>query len=122
MHGPVVTVNMAGTEVPSEANYGGCVAVMDGMTAAGSCGNQVNNFNDCAVTECAQISQTVLGCSDFSTDGPMTQACIQYAFTTGACMADRFSMACFNEINADGGADGPCLGTFNALLTLWCGP
>ncbi len=117
MHGPVVAQNMGGMEIPVEPNFGGCVANMDGMTAAGSCGNQVNNADDCGFNECGM-------CSDYQTNGPITQSCFQYAFqdAAGACHADLIQSACAMELNADGGPDAPCLGTFQALLTLWCGP
>ncbi len=121
-HGPIVTVNMGGTEVPTEGNFGGCIADMDGQTAAGSCGNQFNNANDCFNVECDPNASDPCMCN-VTPPGAACNQCGQYAFqsTMGACHAYVLSMSCSTELNMDGGVNA-CLGTFNSFLTLWCGP
>jgi hypothetical protein len=110
-HGPVIT---SGGQ-PVEINFGGCQAHHDGNTAAGSCGNQENNANDCSSAECS-------ACGDFAspqTGGP-TARCQALAFGAGgACSADNAAPSCAGEL-ADGGVAASCdnLGTF---LGPWCG-
>jgi len=124
-YGPVVYDSVAG---PPSAylNEGGCIAHFDGMTAAGSCGDQYNRATNCALAECAPVSATQPGCPDFNTDGPMTQACEAYAFGQfGLCNAYVLSSSCAAEIDADGGPESVCIAALPnglaAFLTMWCG-
>jgi hypothetical protein len=116
-HGPAITATMGSTTILVEANFGGCVANLDGMKAAGSCGNSVDTENDCIGQECG-------GCSDFQTTngktGP-TADCITAVFAMGGpCASQGIStMACLTEVQ--GATDMPCISTFAALLTEWCG-
>jgi hypothetical protein len=120
-HGPIVTATQAGTTVAVEANLGGCVAWQDGMMAAGSCGNQLNNNDDCFTQECGD-------CSDFSQPsqtGP-TAMCDSTIFGMGGvCAAENITgtSSCGEELDLDGGADQTCLSltTLDELFTLWCG-
>jgi len=110
-HGPIITQSGS----PIEINYGGCIADLDGSKAAGSCGNTVNNENDCIDEECST-------CSDFSSSTqPITMACVQDAFAAGgpcAGAANEPTTACQTELMAS--ADQTCL-SVQTLLTAWCG-
>jgi hypothetical protein len=118
-HGPVLTVG--GT--PTSGNYGGCMADIDGMTGAGSCGNTFDNEQQCIVFECAGAAPGSTRCSDFNmTPDPITKACISAAFGPGGqCVGDSASASCSAEINP-GGAAAACGPTFINLITIWCGP
>jgi hypothetical protein len=111
-HGPIIT---SGGQ-PVEVNFGGCVAHYDGNTAAGSCGNQENNANDCAGAECGK-------CADFANPqtGGATDQCETAAFgASGRCSADTVMQTCPGELG-DGGVATSC-DNLNAFLGLWCGP
>ncbi len=115
-HGPVVTGTQGGMTFFEEANFGGCIADVDGQKAAGSCGNTVNTQQDCLVLECG-------GCSDFMTSNFMTGPtadCATMVFGMGGLCAGQgiSSMACLTEVQ--GSADKECL-TFSTLLAAWCG-
>ena len=113
-HGPVLTAEADGGLQAVELNYGGCFAHYDGHTQAGSCGNQVNSFNDCYSFECQ-------ACSDYanpSAYGP-TQDCEENSISVGVCAAVRETEACGNEAS-DGGVATPCYDP-STIFTLWCG-
>jgi hypothetical protein len=81
---------------------------MDGSTAAGSCGNQTNNWQACAVLECPQSC------------GANPNTCLSYA-ATSSCAGNTESVACSNEWNTASTGVPQCA-TFSTLSTLWCGP
>ena len=114
-HGPILTV----TGQPAELNFGGCVADIDGQKGAGSCGNALNNENDCVDQECAM-------CSDFnSMTQPMTQACEQAVFAQGGPCAgpsNTPNAACNDEVELMGDGGAAVCEDFMSLFTLWCGP
>jgi hypothetical protein len=113
-HGPAVTSALPdGGVTLAGYNTGGCQAHFDGQTAAGSCGEQANDINDCFYFECAS-------CSDIlnpSQTGP-TYACYFAALDLGVCAQHRQTTVCYDE-TLDGGA-AHC-NDFATLLTLWCG-
>ncbi len=115
-HGPVLSENQSGTEVPVEFNPGGCQADFDGQTAAGSCGNLDNNLNDCAYAECGT-------CSDYDspTSGGPTYTCEETAIGSGGPCATYYSATCEDELALDGSA-ASCGTDVNTFLTVWCGP
>jgi hypothetical protein len=94
-------------------NNGGCQAHYDGQGAAGSCGEQSNDSNDCVYFECA-------ACSDLSqpSQGGPTYNCYFHAIDVGVCAQHRETTGCYNE-TLDGGAS-QC-GDFATYLTAWCG-
>ncbi len=106
MLGPVITSGGA----PIDVNWGGCVADIDGNTGSGSCGNEIESFNDCILTECAM-------CFD---QGTPPDACIAAAEGSGGQCAPYYAPSCDSEIG-DGGLADAC-NDFNGLLTMWCGP
>jgi hypothetical protein len=107
-YGPIVTSG----GMPIQVNFGGCIANLDGNTAAGSCGDVFNSFNACLSTECAT-------CSDFDdpTPGGPTQLCTENAFNGGFCTAYN-DMTCDSEV-ADAGVAAVC-DNLNDFLPLWC--
>jgi hypothetical protein len=121
-HGPIVTELVGTTEYPLEINVGGCVADGDGNTAAGSCGNILDNQLACTQQECDE-------CSDFSTDGPMTLACEQSVSAAGGmCSGPTIvpSASCSAELTGDGGTSQCAINptsvtAITPFLTLWCG-
>jgi hypothetical protein len=116
-HGPIITQPFMGKETPTELNFGGCIANIDGMKAKGGCGNQLNNNNDCVQQECAS-------CPDFMMPSPggLTALCTQQvAGAGGACASDMVAPACGAEETADGGFQA-CVSSIQNILNLWCGP
>jgi hypothetical protein len=113
-HGPFITqAGDAGVSLV-EVNYGGCQAHYDGKTAAGSCGEQYNDFNDCVDFECQ-------GCSDFSSpsQGGPTYDCYYTAIDDGVCSTHRETTECGYE-TFEGGVAVSCTDP-TAFLPLWCG-
>jgi hypothetical protein len=116
-HGPIILQPVMGKEEPAELNFGGCVANFDGMKAAGGCGNRLNNESDCTSLECEM-------CSDFMnpTPGGPTETCEQQVLEAGgACAADNVPAECNAELMGDGGVQ-VCVGMFQTILSVWCGP
>jgi hypothetical protein len=116
-HGPILTQVMMGKETPVELNFGGCIADIDGMKAAGGCGNLLNNDNDCIDQECGM-------CPDFmmpSAGGPTEECTQQVNQAGGPCAADVPSSTCTAEENGDGGFQA-CVSSIQEILDLWCGP
>jgi hypothetical protein len=113
-HGPMLTRAMpdGGREIV-EPNSGGCQAHYDGMTDAGSCGNQEADFNDCVYFECGS-------CSDIGNpaDNGPTYYCYFRAISVGVCSQHRETSACYNE-TLDGGS--ASCSDFATFLPLWCG-
>ena len=109
MFGPVIT--SGGT--PVAANFGGCVANLDGDPSAGGCGNQIATFNACAFQECDT-------CSDFANAamGGPTQQCEATAFNMGVCSPFNEQAQCEAEL-VDGGVAAPC-NALDSFLALWC--
>jgi hypothetical protein len=114
-HGPIITAVINGMTTPIEINYGGCLADLDGEKGPGSCGNVLNNGNDCADQECGD-------CSDFSNPqmGGATQMCLN-TVRGGACAGLELTTACHNETQA-ANVQQICLGPLQVLLDQWCGP
>jgi hypothetical protein len=95
-------------------NFGGCIAGVQNATAAGSCGNQYNDYEACIALECRT-------CSDFKTVGPLDLACVKRATAPlGRCSAAVPDSTCEAAIRAGGSLSG-CL-TGEAMLNTWCGP
>jgi hypothetical protein len=120
-HGPVITQkDSMGNAFLAEFNSGGCIADEDGAKAAGSCGNQLNNEDDCLVQQC-------FSCSDFNspTKGGPTGMCEQAIFGMGGLCAKYLiaqGSACDSELNADGGVQACFAATTNIeFFQLWCG-
>jgi hypothetical protein len=123
MHGPVITQidPMSNMAFLAEFNIGGCVADEDGMTAAGSCGNQLNNQGDCLFQECG-------ACSDFNSNptpkGGPTSMCEQAVFgaTGDICTASAITSTCLTALGQDGGQQACLSVSSNAqFFSLWCG-
>jgi hypothetical protein len=113
-HGPFVTQTQNATVSVIETNFGGCQAHYDGQTAAGCCGNQVNDDTDCYYAACG-------ACSDFSNPaqfGP-TYDCYYTSMDEGVCSSHRVTNACYFE-QLDGGPASACTDP-NLFLPLWCG-
>jgi hypothetical protein len=112
-HGPVVSITKNGS-LSALINFGGCIATVDTNVAAGSCGNQYNDYQECIAAECN-------ACSDFATHGPDDLACIKAATAAGGrCHLAVPSTACEDEIQG-GGGDSVCLSA-QGLMNTWCGP
>ncbi|WP_437588898.1 hypothetical protein [Sorangium sp. So ce1000] len=110
-HGPIVTQ----FDAPIQTNWGGCIANLDGVTAAGSCGDTFNNVGDCLIAQCG-------GCTDFPSRGANTQTCRGLAFAAGGrCEVETTTPECAAEIEP-GGVAAECGPTVADLLTIWCGP
>jgi hypothetical protein len=112
-HGPIVLVSNAGVKKPY-LNFGGCIAHADASSAAGSCGNRYNDYQQCIAAECG-------ACPDFSMHGPTDLACIKEATSGGGrCRATVPGLACTDELQP-GAAASACLNAV-AMLNAWCGP
>jgi hypothetical protein len=114
-HGPVVTTTTGTTTLPSEINYGGCIAMLDGCLEAGCCGDQFDDLYACWTMECDN-------CSDWQASGPATIACLHTA-SMGECSTERLELtaSCENETLGPEAGIGEC-STLLSLFTNWCGP
>jgi len=114
LHGPIITAVINGAVTPIEINYGGCLANLDGSKLAGSCGNVLNNGNDCAYQECGD-------CSDWGNPqmGGATNACLGVV-GNGACSGLELTTSCHDE-TLEANVEQLCLGPLQVLLDQWCG-
>jgi hypothetical protein len=117
--GPIILVPESGQEIPTWVNMGGCVANFDGEPDAGSCGNDLNDYNECIQDECGS-------CSDFDMPTPAgpTAVCESEVLGAGgACAAEAITRPlCIVELANDGGSEQQCTDiTLQELLDLWCG-
>jgi hypothetical protein len=105
--GPVIAVILPNNTYIPVPNYGGCTAHMDGKTAAGSCGDKIQDDQDCVAEDCS-------GCMSSG------------AFTTcegqaqmGECKK-YIDATCDKEIQ-DGGVAGAACNDIPTILAEWCG-
>ena len=104
--GPLFVAKFDG-EYKGFTNFGGCIAHMDGQTAAGSCGNKEQDRAACKYLECGSCVSD----SDYSACAASAPACSSYVLEP-SCAAEF----------ADGGiADLPCQ-SLATMIPLWCGP
>jgi hypothetical protein len=105
-YGPVIAVATGPMSYAPIPNFGGCTAHFDGMTAAGGCGNKIEDYEICGDNDCRT-------CGDQSE----TLQCFGEA-QMGEC-SKYFDMACESE-QLDGGTANIC-GALPNFIGLWCG-
>ena len=109
-HGPMIA--NAAQEVLA-VNFGGCYANLDGDSSDGGCGPNINHSNQCLKVECSE-------CSDYTTHGPLTLACIEEARLAGnPCEGTALRDECKAQTNDAGFQD---CNSSTSLMRLWCGP
>ena len=115
-HGPLVTEGQGANLAPIQANFGGCIATIDGDTSATSCGARFNDFVDCSANDCQS-------CADWQNPSPSgpTAQCNLASRQTGSCVNDTVTQSCDAQINSDAGAAKACGPAVSDLIRTWCG-
>lgn len=113
--GAVLIYNLGGGNAVRAPNFGGCVALFDGMGATGACGEKLEDWNICLFAECGM-------CSDYAMPkmgGPFAQC--ETAVDNDATMCKPFvpSMSCFSEIQSGPGM--VCNMFSAAMVDVFCG-